>query len=564
MRQSLILLSLLTFIVSLPALAQTPNIDPDRVKGQLQFDSHIPLPSQSSKIEATPAPFIAPHGAEAIHFVLQDIQFQGGTVYKPEELHRYYQHLLGHDVSLSDMYALTDRLTAHYRSDGYFLSQVVLPDQDIANGVVTLQMIEGFVDAVEITGTDKVTRKLARSYTKTLTKNRPLRLQDLEHALHLVNALPGIRAESVFAPAHDVFGGSDLHITLNRTCWQGQVSMDNYGSRYLGPYQASAAIVTNGLMGKSERLILQVGAAPHGLDSPEMTFGSMSYTQPWGKYGTLIESGSSYAITNPGHTLRPFDVHGTSFNSTVTLRQPFILHRAFTLSGWGSLEHQDVQTENNLGDLKFDQLRMLRIGVDLGAPDTLFGSGVNSVQVAYSKGLNAFDSSQKGDPFLTRAEGNPQFEKWTVEIQRQQYLTPRLRVLGAVRGQASKDALLSSEEIGLGGFGTGYGRGYDPAEVTGDQGIMGKVEVQWQEATDHPMLPAYEVYGFYDVGRVWNKNPTDASLRRDSLASVGGGVRLTLPMNTLADITVATPLTRRVATHNSNDTRVFFSLSKGF
>lgn len=560
-----LLLCLLGAHTGLPALAQTPNIDPDRVRGQLQpkpLPAPLPAPVDGLPQSAPLTPI--PPGAAEIRFTLNDIRLTGVTAYKTTELRPLYSAMLGRDVSIADLYALADALTVKYRNDGYILSQVILPDQDIVNGVVTLQVIEGFIEAVDITGTDAATRKLAHSYTKRLTKQRPLRLLDLEHTLNLINALPGIRAESVLAPSVGTFAAADLYITLRRTYWQGQVSLDNYGSRYLGPYQASAAVVTNGLLGDSERMMLQLGIAPHGRDETEMTFGSFSYTQPWGRWGTMVESMSSYALTNPGYTLRPFDVEGTSFSSSVTLRQPLILRRAFTLSGWAGLEHQDVQTENNLGDLRLDSLRMVRGGVDIGSGDTLFGGGWTAAQITYSQGLNTIDSSQPGDPGLTRAEGNPQFKKWTAEVVRQQALTPHLSLTTAIRGQISDDPLLSSEEIGLGGFGTGYGRGYDPSEVTGDQGVMGKLEVTYRNTTATPLLPAYEVYGFYDAGRVWNTNPTDDSLQRDSLAAAGGGVRLTLPLNTQADVTIATPLTRRVSAHNDKDTRVFFSLSKGF
>ncbi len=566
MRRTLYILPcLLTFAVSMPALAQTTNIDPGRVREQLQQKIiPAPAPSLTGNIQGNAPVNTPPKGAEAIRFTLHDIRFQGLTAYRPSDIQPYYKAMLGHEVSIADLYALANTLTFMYRNDGYFLSQVILPDQDIANGVVTLQAIEGFVTTVDITGTDNTTRKLAHAYTKKLTKQRPLRLQDLEHALNLVNALPGIQAESVLAPSVGTFAAADLYITLRRTYWQGQVSLDNYGSRYLGPYQTSGVVVTNGLLGESERMALQLGIAPHGQDKPEMSFGSLSYTEPWGRWGTMVESMTSYAITNPGYTLRPFDIHGTSFNSSVTLRQPIILRRAFTLSGWAGIEHQDVQTDNNLGDARLDSLRMVRGGIDMGFGDTLFGGGWTSAQVTYSQGLNMIGSSQRGDPGLTRVEGNPQFKKWTADIERQQALIPNLRLTAALRGQISEDALLSSEEIGLGGFGTGYGRGYDPSEVTGDQGIMGKVEVTYSDATTSPLLPTYEIYGFYDAGRVWNTNPTDDSLKRESLASTGGGVRLTLPLNTLADITVATPLTRQVSAHNDKDTRVFFSLSKGF
>lgn len=548
-------------------MAQTPNIDPDRASQQLRIH-----PDRGGTLNTAPSGAVlnspgiatAPAGAETLRFVLQDVRLQGVTAYKPAVLNRYVTPYIGREISVADLYAMAAAMTVRYRQDGYILSQVIIPDQDIAGGLVTFQAVEGYIREVRVTGLDTNARQQAYAYAKSLTTSRPLRIQDMEHALHLIHALPGIVAETLVMPSADAFAAANLFITLQRVNWQGQMAFDNYGSRFLGPFQTSAALVTNSLFGDNERITLQMGAAPDDLSTPEMTFASLAYAEPIGPWGTMIESHFSYALTQPGYTLRPFDIKGSALNTQVSLRQPFILRRNFTLSGWGTIEHHDVETENNIGDYRHDALRMLRLGAEAGLGDSWLGGGWTSLQVEYSKGLDLDGASQKGDPFLTRIEGNPQAEKWTAELQRQQYLTSRLRMVGAIRGQFSEDALLSSEEIGLGGFGNGYGRGYDPSEVTGDTGVMGKIEVQWQETTQSPLLPSYEVYSFYDVGRIWNTDPTDDSLKRESLASVGGGVRLNLPMNTLADVTVATPLTRRVSAHDDKDTRVFFSLSKGF
>ncbi len=175
-----------------------------------------------------------------------------------------------------------------------------------------------------------------------------------------------------------------------------------------------------------------------------------------------------------------------------------------------------------------------------------------------------FGASEEGGPDLTRAKGDPRYTKLEAEYQRLQRVTGSVNILGSVRGQIASDALLSSEEFGLGGI-TG-GRGYDPSEVVGDHGLAAKVELQWKNPVklDSKFVDGYHIYTFYDVGTVWNEDATTSRQKRDSLASAGAGIRADLPYDVEAGLAVAVPLTRRVATKNDEDPKVYFNLSKKF
>ena len=104
---------------------------------------------------------------------------------------------------------------------------------------------------------------------------------------------------------------------------------------------------------------------------------------------------------------------------------------------------------------------------------------------------------------LTRDLADPQATKLEAEIQRLQRVTNNVNVLLAARGQIASNALLSSEEFAVGGINSG--RGYDPSEITGDHGISGKVELQWNNPiafTGQNFVESYQLFGFYDIGRV--------------------------------------------------------------
>ena len=81
--------------------------------------------------------------------------------------------------------------------------------------------------------------------------------------------------------------------------------------------------------------------------------------------------------------------------------------------------------------------------------------------------------------------------------------------------------MLASAEISLGG--PGYGRAYDYSERTGDEGILGSAEVQFDlHAIAKALLRRLSIYGFADGGTVGNLRD---GVGGGSLVSTGGGIR---------------------------------------
>ena len=129
------------------------------------------------------------------------------------------------------------------------------------------------------------------------------------------------------------------------------------------------------------------------------------------------------------------------------------------------------------------------------------------------------------------------------------------------QAQVALDPLLSFEEFLLGG--SQFGRAYDFGELSGEDGLAGSIELRYGEEVDDSLVTSYEVYGFYDIGAVWNRN-TEPGERRESLASAGGGARVGLMRDIQASLEVAQPLTRDVASTGDRGARVFFSITAQF
>lgn len=544
---------------------QTGIADPSRAGEEFKQPDMAPKVEPEVSVKRAPVQN-APAGAEKVRFTLNGITFDGATVYSDAELKSVFAGDIGKTVSLADVYGIANKLTLKYRNDGYILTQVVVPPQEIGGGVPKLRVVEGYVDKITVSRADPnapIDMDNVRSYASQIHTNGPLNARDLERNLLIINDLPGVTARSVLSPSASKTGAADMAIIVDYDPVDGFVGIDNYGSRYLGPTQLGAATTLNSMLGMNEAISAQIALAPE--DWYELAYGSVGYEQPVGTMGTKVHFNASATDTDPGFDLAQFDVEGRSYLLNVGATHPFIRSRSTNLTGRVNFDWRRVKSENNIEETRRDRISALRLGGRYEFIDTLIGAAANTIDAEVSKGLDLFGASDEGDDNLTRDLADPQATKLEAEIQRLQRVTNNVNLLLAARGQIASNALLSSEEFAIGGINSG--RGYDPSEITGDHGISGKIELQWTQPIKFDtqnFVESYQLYGFYDIGRVWNEDATTNSQERDSLASVGGGIRFDLPYDVEGGLGVAFPMTRDVATQDSHHTKYYFNLSKRF
>lgn len=148
-----------------------------------------------------------------------------------------------------------------------------------------------------------------------------------------------------------------------------------------------------------------------------------------------------------------------------------------------------------------------------------------------------------------------------MEISRIQRVTNMVELFGSVQGQKSANKLLASEEFGVGGI--NYGSAYNNSEITGEDGIAGRVELRLNNPVKAPVNFS-QVYGFYDIGKVWDTDNTIVKDRQRSIASAGLGLRVNVNDNLAGTFEAAMPLTRTVETEGDKDLRLFGSLTARF
>ncbi len=344
-------------------------------------------------------------------------------------------------------------------------------------------------------------------------------------------------------------------MTISRRSFEASAGIDNRGSRYLGPLQANVSGFFNNLMGLDD--LTQVRLSNSIVNRSELFFGEVRHTQQVGHEGTSVVFAANKVNTQPGSVIKDLDIRGESGAISLGVNHPLIRSRRTNWYASSDFTLRNVEVDTLGTSLYKDKTRVLNIGT---AYDFVDGwSAINKAELNVSKGINW--GTGKGLNNRSRANGDTDFEKASARISRIQPLWGNFSLFAAASGQHSADPLLASEEFTVGG--AEFGSAYDSAEISGDSGVAARAELQYSESFADMMLNQYQLYTFYDIGKVWNRSPIPGSEQAsDSLASAGIGARFNLLESVTGGIEGAVPLTREVAAlNNSGDNpRLFFNL----
>lgn len=529
--------------------------DPGRIDDQ--FQPGLPQPLSEPGDEPPAEELQAPEGAELQTFVLNGVVVEGTTVFEQSDFEAIYGDQIGQSVSLADVFAIANQATALYRNNGYILSRVVVPPQDIVDGTVTLQAVEGYVDQVLIDGEPGGDTDLLMAYGDNIRNSRPLNSADLERYLLLAGDLAGAEARGVLAPSQTTPGASDLTIVMEHKPIDGFVAIDNRGSRFVGEWIGTAGVGLNSLLGFYEEFNLTVATST---DFSELAYAEFAGILPVGNEGTTIAARASTSFSEPGDILAPSDVDSRAYRFSLEGNHPLIRSRTENLFIAGRFEWNMFKSTTQGNTLSDDSLRVVRVTGTYDFVDDLLG--VNLIRGQLSQGIPWLGATQSDDANKSRAEGSGTFTKLQVDLQRLQRIAPGLNVLVAASGQVASTALLASEEFGVGG--ANVGRGFNGSEIIGDHGLSAKVELQYGESLDNYLgfVNSYQLYSFYDAGIVWNvEQPEGAGAdSQNTLHSVGAGVR----MNLLDDVSLNLEVAHRLGANGNNIENLGLSDTRGF
>lgn len=525
----------------------TPAYEATRVRRRQAAAPQLPPPVRESIGTTSP-------GGQV--FVLKSIEVVGATAIPHKDIAATFQEYIGKSVATSDLIGITEAITALYRNAGFSLSRAIIPPQDINNGRVRVEVLEGYIADIAIEGTlgeDFGAGKLLGH----LQDERPLRQSTLERQLLLVHDTPGL---SVADTALEEMGGATGRFRLVVTLGSWHVylgaELDNRGTSAVGRVQGYLSPAINSAVVSGDTLSLSLSSVP--LEPQELGLGRIVYDAPLGSNGTRISASASHGQIRPGDERRYDDNYTSTTRYEIKGTIAPVRSREFSLRVSVGGDLSDVRESDDDGTISDDHVRALTLAADVELHDGLGGTSYFTAQVR--QGLNILGASTHGDAPLSRDDGTGAFTAARLFYTRYQRLTDAWSLWFAGAGQLASTALLASEEFYLGG--ASFGRAYDSGAVSGDDALAASLEIRFDQVVEHAFVKGYQLYAFADYGVVWARGagPDDRSV----LTSAGGGARLFLADDLQASLELAAPLSEGPVGEDVRGASIHFSLSQSF
>ncbi|MGA1795230.1 MAG: ShlB/FhaC/HecB family hemolysin secretion/activation protein [bacterium] len=444
------------------------------------------------------------------------IDLLGNTVFSAEECAALTACYENRDITAEELQDLREAFTRFYRQRGYVTSWVVIPDQEVRDGVIRLQAVEGRVAGIVVEGntrfrTGYISGRLRRS------SGPPFNAADFQGALarldndpriRRINALlgPGLRAGEGILTAH-IEEESPYALDFG-AC--------NCRPPGVGPERAWIHAAHRNLTGNGDVIEGTLGKTEGASDA------DLSYTIPLTARDTTLtlsfRESDTLVIEEPFHEL---DIRGedTTWGCTVThpvyrcsgrefslsLAAEIRRSRTFLLGRPFSFTDGAEEGRTRLKVVRFAQQWTDRSHTTAFAVRSCFSLGEDTLAGTWESG---------------REDGA--FFAWLGQIQWVRRLGRRgIEVL--VRGdvQLANDPLLPFERFAVGGMNSV--RGYRENRLVRDNGLVSSVEVRVPIIRGDRGEAPLQAAAFVDYGRSWNSNaPTPEPA---SLSSLGLGIR---------------------------------------
>ena len=485
---------------------ELPEFEPEDVHKPLRLPP-LPEPAPEADLSRQATVFIK-------HFRLT-----GNTVFTDAELADIISPYENRKITSGELQAMRYNLTLFYVNHGYINSGAIIPDQDVKDNIVTIEIIEGRLSAIDVSGDHRL-KDTYISKRIELGAGPPLNIVKLGERLQILQQNPRIeRLNATLEPGAEP-GESRLHVeVLEAQPYQLWVAADNHQSPSVGGEEARIWGFHQDLTGYGDKLSVEYDKA-EGLD--EWT---INYAIPVDRYDTTL--GIYYDSIDSEVVEDPFDdLNIESDEETLSLfvTQPFYLsvNRTFTLGL--SLDLRENRTYllgkrfafvpgTDNGKTKLSVIRFSQEWVDRGRNQVL------AARSMFSTGIDAFDATVNGE------DRDGKFCAWLGQFQWAHRIGhSNAQVIFRADGQLANHALPPMEQFTVGGSDTV--RGYRENRLVADEGFVTSIEVRIPVYSNTKYDTTIQIAPFLDFASVDNR--IDPDPQKDHIGSMGLGIIGTL------------------------------------
>jgi hemolysin activation/secretion protein len=521
----------------LPVVITTSSFVPNSLQAQTPPPVTVPPPQDIQPLPTpTPSPELPqplpppeellqpnipnPKPPENVPGVPQTISVEsfrvvGSTVFSPEQLAKVLAPFTNRPISFAELFQARSAVTQLYFDNGYVTSGAYIPPQTLQGKVVTIAVLEGGLESIQVTGTKYLNSNYVRRRIAIATK-APLNRDRLLQALQLLQLNPLISNISAELSAGTRPGQSILEVQVSEAqSTTVQANIDNGRSPAVGSFRRNIQLNEGNVLGIGDR----ISFAYSNTDGSNAI--DTSYSLPLNpRNGTL---NFSYGTTSSS-VIEPLfdelDIKSESRYYDIALRQPIIQTpsqefalglSASRLESETSLLGEPFALSLGADDRGRTRISALRFFQEWTQRDT---RQVIAARSQFNLGVGAMDATVNAE------RPDSRFFSWQGQAQWVRLLAPETLLLLRGNVQLSTTSLVPLEQFSLGGVQSV--RGYRQDSLLTDNGAFASAEVRLPVLRVPDWKAVLQVAPFVDLGTTWNAGRVAPDT--NSLASVGLGL----------------------------------------
>ncbi len=431
---------------------------------------------------------------------------------------------LGDYAGIEGLLAAKDGLEAAFAAGGFNFHRVSLPPQELASGIVVLNVTTFAVGDVKITGNEHFsTANIRTSLPKVVGGGAP-NLREVSRSLAVANQHPHKKLKVTFRDSAEQPDTLDAIVKVkDERPWNIFANLNNIGTRETGRTRLQFGGLYSDLSGHDDILTTAITTSPDNADDV-FQFGAFYQIPVYWLSGWL----SGFYVRSDvdvGNVQNFFDVSGSGEFIGVSFKRSLIPVGRYKHSFTAGLQDRNFDTAISNA---LTGLQILGIStVVRSRPFTLRYDGAYNwdttsfdFYVDVTQNLSFGGHNNDADYAAVRrvADSNWKVVRFgTLATQR----LPR-DFLGVFRlnGQYAKDPLIPGEQFGFGGERSI--RGFDERTVAGDSGLVANLEI-WTPPV--LQLGGVRFLGFLDAGHKKLERPAARQRGSDTISSIGVGAR---------------------------------------
>jgi len=465
-----------------------------------------------------------------VRLVLEGVQFDGATALRQADLHAAWSDFVGKPVSLADLRTIGHRAEKIYAKAGYPFVAVVLRVQQVKDGIVHFDAVEGHISDLTVLGSSRTARRQATAALSPLVNKTPLSLGAVEAAYQEAKDVPGLSISGTLRRGSQP-GGMDLVVATQREEWRAYANVNDLYADPVGPWGVLVGLDHFGASPFGDQESLQVyTSVPAG----RQILVRGSYALRLNDLGTTVTLSGLWGQAHPQGNLQVLAIAQDVVSLRADIAQPIWDRPSGKFQLDLALEGSNQKTDvfSNVG-LSEDRLRDLSFSF---AGEQHGDLGRIAISGEIHKNLDIAGASHPGDADLSRLGADPQATIFRGGAEGETAAFEHVRFDLRLDGQYANHSLAIPDQYSAGNL--TIGRGYQPGAALGDRALAGSAEIR-VGPFDIAHKVQLEPFVFADVVNLWNIG--FAPFQHRQLTSLGGGVRFQVNGKAHLDLLCAVP-----------------------